>query len=97
LPWLNHVPLFQTQVGRIGCDAKRLLSILLTDTCFDQHVTVARSERGARYDGVIAYPPDWVFIIENKPRHNDVWKEQLSPAVEKEEGCHIDEVEDTAR
>ena len=94
LPSSDHVPLFQTQVGKIGCDAKRLLSILLTDSHFDQPVSVEITDRGARYDGVIAYPPDWVFVIENKPHHEHVWNKQLSPAFEK--GCQIDVVESPA-
>jgi hypothetical protein len=69
---------FRTQTGSFP-PAARLLSILLTDSHPGETIPVAAYSRTAVYDGVISYAKDWVFIIENKPHHGSVWKEQLSP------------------
>lgn len=76
--WTEHPPAFKTQTGRVQYDARHVLSLLLTDAGFPEPIVVEESDRGARYDGIIAYPPDWVFVIENKPHHDHVWREQLS-------------------
>lgn len=74
-------PRIETQIRHIPDEARRLVSILITDERFDRQIGVQPVDREAVYDGVILYPPDWVFIIENKPRHFDVWDEQLNPTV----------------
>lgn len=73
---------FATQTSRVEQNAERLLSVLLTDEHLDRSVSVSPAERGARYDGVIAYPPGWVFVIENKPSSKHVWDGQLSPSID---------------
>ena len=65
---------FETQTGSFA-PAARLLSILLTDSHFGETISVAAHPRTPIYDGVISYAQDWVFIIENKPRHENVWKD----------------------
>ena len=75
----SNTLVFATQTGRLS-PADRLLSILLTDSDPGETIPVAGHPRKAVYDGVIAYAKEWVFIIENKPHHEDVWKGQLSPA-----------------
>jgi hypothetical protein len=83
---------FETQTGSFA-PAARLLSILLTDSHFEETISVAAHSRTPIYDGVIGYAQDWVFIIENKPRHENVWKDQLSPSAKDVQDT---EVEDTA-
>jgi hypothetical protein len=89
----NNV-VFQTQTGSFP-RATRLLSILLTDRDPGERIPVAAHPRTAVYDGVIAYAQDWVFIIENKPRCENVWKEQLSPGEKDVQETEV-EVEGTA-
>ncbi|MBM4037926.1 MAG: hypothetical protein FJ290_05375 [Planctomycetes bacterium] len=86
--------LIQTQTGALPSPGKRLLSVLLTDSDLEEVVTVKPSRRTAVYDGVIAYGPDWIFMIENKPHHKGVWHGQLSPDIR--DVKNIDEVEETA-
>lgn len=83
---------YETQTGSLSQPAKRLLSVLLTDKALPP-VSVGPHPRVPVYDGVLTYGAEWVFIIENKPRHENVWKAQLSPSV-KDVGAI--EVEDTA-
>ena len=79
----------QTQVGSLSPDAANLLSILITDEAISIEKDVHKSDRGVRYDGVIYYAPDWVFVIENKPWHGNVWSEQLSPNLSGDAGDEI--------
>lgn len=85
---------FQTQTGSFP-PATRLLSILLTDSHPGDTIPVAAYPRTAVYDGVIAYARDWVFIIENKPHRENVWKEQLSPGEKDVQDTQV-EIEGTA-
>jgi len=56
-----------------------LLSILITDEALEIEKEVGSSNRQAVYDGIVKLEPDWTFIIENKPDHDKVWEDQLSP------------------
>lgn len=69
----NNNNLFELNKG------KTIISILLTDEYLEnfEH-DVQGSDRHARYDGVIVTDKN-ILIIENKPYHGDVWKEQLNP------------------
>lgn len=57
-----------------------LVSVLITDEKLKPEHKVSRTERTAVYDAVIRYKPDWVFVLENKPDHRNVWPDQLSSA-----------------
>ena len=75
--------LVSTQTSKIASPPRFLVSVLLTDVCPDvcpEEIKVEWSDRGVRYDGVVEYPNGLTLIIENKPSHGDVWKEQLSPS-----------------
>lgn len=76
----SHIDLIETQVKKITQDTGTIVSVLISDDEYKKDVHVQLSERDAVYDGLIYYQPDWVIIIENKPRHQDVWKDQLSPS-----------------
>lgn len=70
-----------TQAHQLGTGASFVVSILLSDAFLGSPVEVQKSERGARYDGVVEYSDGLVLIIENKPHHTDVWPGQLSPGL----------------
>ena len=74
-----------TQVSEIDSDPAtnpivHLVSVLLTDVRIQEEVKVKWSSRTARYDGVIKYPNGLTLIVENKPSHGNIRKEQLSPS-----------------
>lgn len=69
----------QTQVGSILQEGGTLVSVLMTDEHWTPQNAIEASERGARYDGLVCYPPGWILVIENKPWSNNVWEGQLSP------------------
>jgi len=58
----------------------RLVSVLITDKKLEPNHRVERTERVAVYDAIIHYKPDWIFVIENKPDHRNVWLDQMSAA-----------------
>ena len=68
-----------TQTKWIDSTATPLVSVLLTDEPIQEEIEVKWSDREPRYDGIIEYPNRMTLIIENKPRHGDMWKKQLSP------------------
>jgi hypothetical protein len=67
----------QTQIDGTG----RLISVIISDEHMDRKVEVKRSERKARYDGVITYRPNWIIVIENKLSSGNIWDEQLNPSI----------------
>ena len=69
-----------TQTKWIESTTNLLVSVLLTDTRIQEEIRVEWSDREPRYDGVIEYPNGLTLIVENKPSHGNVWKEQLSPS-----------------
>ena len=62
--------------GEVG---RRLLSIIISDDELVTEHPVQKSDRKARYDGVILCDPSWLFIIENKPSVGNIWEGQLDP------------------
>lgn len=82
--------LIETQATQIRHDQGRLLSVLMSDEQWTKQHEVQSSERGARYDGVLAYTssegsssrsePDWLIIVENKPKERNVWPDQINPS-----------------
>jgi len=68
------------QTNEVGSEASVVVSVLLTDASLPDSVDVKKSDRAARYDGVVEYPDGLVFVIENKPRSSAVWQDQLSPS-----------------
>ncbi len=87
IPSISEIDLsnlnFEIQTQNIIEEFKtnKLISVLITDKTFDMQKSVSKSERTARYDGVIYFSSDVAIIIENKPSHHNVWEEQLSPSV----------------
>jgi hypothetical protein len=82
---LGGVESVETQVrsttkARLQGESGRLVSVIITDAKLDPEHTVERTSRVAVYDGFVKYRPDWVFVIENKPRHENIWVAQLSSA-----------------
>lgn len=69
----------ETQVEKVSQTSGTLVSIVMTDEHWTPARAVQPSQRGARYDGVICYEPDWILVIENKPSSSNIWEEQLSP------------------
>lgn len=69
-----------TQTGWIQSSPEFLVSVLLTNECMKEEISVNWSDRVARYDGVIEYASGLTLIIENKPFHGNVRKEQLCPS-----------------
>ena len=69
-----------TQTRLIDSSTNLLVSVLLTDAPIQDKVEVKWSCRRAIYDGIIEYPSGLTLIVENKPHHGNVWKEQLSPS-----------------
>lgn len=71
----------ETQRGNPEINTKHLLSILITDSKIKTADSrVQRSERNARYDGIITFGSNLTMIIENKPRSGNVWFDQLNPS-----------------
>jgi len=85
-----RVTAMRTQVGSLSNRGGQLISILLTDERWESDRDVDRSDRTAVYDGVIECSPDFVLIIENKPRHRDVWSGQLDPGIDVDPDTKID-------
>jgi len=65
---------------RLSTESGRLVSTIITDHKLNIKHRVERNKRNAVYDGFLKFKPDWVFVVENKPSHANVWVEQLSSA-----------------
>ena len=71
----------ETQKGNPEIKTDYLLSILITDSQMKPAgSSVQPSERNARYDGIITFGSDLTMVIENKPRSENVWFEQMNPS-----------------
>ena len=78
-----------TQVGNTNAmfselDDYKVLSVIISDDRLEEESKVINSERNAVYDGVIFADPGWLIIIENKPSRDNIWLEQLNPALKEE-------------
>ncbi len=74
----------QKQSIEFESDPELIVSVLLTNVCKKKEIKVdwiKRKDEEPRYDGIIEYPNGLILIIENKPRHDEVWEEQLSPSL----------------
>ncbi|MFX1668750.1 hypothetical protein JZ968_11420 [Riemerella anatipestifer] len=71
---------FETQKGNPFIETNLLASILITDNQIIDIHQVQVSERNARYDGIITFGSKLTFVIENKPRSQNVWFDQLNPS-----------------
>lgn len=71
---------FETQKGNPFIETNLLASILITDNQITDTLQVQVSERNARYDGIITFGSKLTFVIENKPRSQNVWFDQLNPS-----------------
>jgi len=86
LPSISELDLsklnFETQTQSVDDAFKtnKIISVLITDEIFNIQKPISKSDRNARYDGVIYFSSDITLIIENKPSHYNVWEEQLSPS-----------------
>jgi hypothetical protein len=86
----HRIPLFDllgmgwelsTQKGNPLIETEWLLSVLITDTHLkDNYSALEKSDRNARYDGIITFGNKLTLIIEVKPRFNNVWYGQLRPS-----------------
>ena len=88
LPYLNELLqcdwIFETQKRNPHIISNLLISVLITDDYIEklQTTSVIPSERNACYDGIISIGNEMTFIIEVKPRSQNVWFNQLSPSRE---------------
>jgi hypothetical protein len=82
---INHTLAAETQVQKLPPHAFNLISVLITDESVDERYSVEWVSRDPKYDGVMDYG-DWLYIIENKLSHTNVWQEQLSPGLSSVEG-----------
>lgn len=74
---------FNTQKSNPLIETRQLVSVLLTDQSLQsKNSGVTRSDRSARYDGVITMGAELTMIIENKPSSYNIWFGQLSPSKE---------------
>ena len=86
LPSISEIDLsnldFETQTSNIDVAFKtnKIVSVLITDETFNLEKPVSKSDRNARYDGIIYFSSDVAIIVENKPFNYNVWEEQLSPS-----------------
>jgi hypothetical protein len=78
------ISIIKTQTTKIPAeDATTAISMLMTDKEWRPTQEVTRSDREARYDGVIKYG-SYVIAMENKPRSQNIWPEQLCLALEQD-------------
>jgi hypothetical protein len=68
-----------TQKTELPQNTGRLVSVLMTDEHWTPENAVQRSDRGARYDGVLCFDPVWIVVIENKPYSGNIWADQVNP------------------
>ena len=69
-----------TQRGNPEIETDYLLSILITDKNIKNESPISPSDRNARYDGIITFGSKLTMIIENKPKSDYVWFDQLNPS-----------------
>ena len=79
-----------TQVSSLERYTGRLVSILITNEPWQGQKVVIASDRKAIYDGVISCASGFLLVIENKPRHENVWATQLDPNIKGNDDIEID-------
>ena len=71
---------FETQIQNPDIETSFVASILITDDDLNKQIEINASGRNARYDGIITFGSLLTFVIENKPRSQNVWFDQLNPS-----------------
>jgi hypothetical protein len=82
----------QTQKNSIPQTTGRLVSVVMTDEEWKPQHDVVPSDRGARYDGILAFDPEWIIVIENKPSSRDIWEGQVCPNLPESHDIQIDKI-----
>lgn len=85
LPYYHHLISseidFKTQCSSITFKTSKLLSVVISDQELNYEGTkIQRHPRTARYDGIIEIGENLTLIIENKPKVENIWKDQLKPS-----------------
>ncbi|MBK7970284.1 MAG: hypothetical protein IPK08_15830 [Bacteroidetes bacterium] len=81
LDLLDEEWIIETQKVNPVISTANLLSVLISDSTYMSDKTVIGvSERNARYDGIISFGNKLTIIIENKPRSENIWFDQLMPS-----------------
>ncbi len=82
----------RTQTARPSQSTGRLVSIFMSDDHLKESAEVGDTDRRALLDGVIEYNPDWILVIENKPRVGDYREDQLSVPLDDDTDVEREEI-----
>lgn len=82
----------QTQKNSIPQTTGHLISVMMTDEEWKPEQDVVASNRGARYDGIVSFDPEWIIVIENKPSVHNIWEEQVHPNLPEGHDIKIDKM-----
>jgi hypothetical protein len=90
VPWLHDLgmPAIRTQTASVSNHVKRVISLVQTDEVYFREGNAGASERRQVLDGVVTYDEALAIVVENKPRHQDIWDGQLDINVP--EGVPVD-------
>lgn len=79
VPCLHELgaPAVRTQTATVGHEVKRVISLVQTDEVYFRDGSASASERRQVLDGVVTYDEALAIVVENKPRHQDIWEGQL--------------------
>jgi len=66
--------------------------VVMTDEEWKPQHDVVPSDRAARYDGILAFDPEWIIVIENKPSSRDIWEGQVCPNLPEGHDIQIDKI-----
>lgn|GEM_PF-6463731 len=79
VPCLHELgtPTILTQTASVADDVKRVISLVQTDEVYFREGSAKSSERRQVLDGVVTYDETLAIVVENKPRHQNIWEGQL--------------------
>jgi hypothetical protein len=79
VPWLHDLgtPAIRTQTASVTNHVIRVISLVQTDEVYFREGSAKASERRQVLDGVVNYGETLAIVVENKPRHQDIWEGQL--------------------
>lgn len=85
LPFYHHLLSsdinIDTQRKSLTFQTQKLLSVVISDKQLGYKDTkIQRHQRTARYDGIVEIGEELTIVIENKPRVENVWMDQLKPS-----------------